>query len=623
VSVRVRSVQPGWDWWWVLDNFSVNGRYILPIVADPSSFAATASSDTEIILDFTTNPNSDNVVIVWNTIGTFTEPSGTPPLAGQPFAGGTLLYNGTTTPVSHSGLNQQTVYYYKAFSYDNTDYSTGIEANDTTFETIIPKDFTVNLLIEDNCTNSISLMFGTAPGATPCFDLGLDELAPPPPPQGAFDGRFISCNNAFFKDFRATNPDGERIWDITYQPANGCEPVTLSWDPAQLPVDGYFHLVDPFLGTLVNVNMRLRNSYSDVQDIGILQIKYNYEICSNYGITEGWNMLSLPLGVANSNYLSLFPNANPGTLFGYSDGYFTTETVGTCTGYWLKFPGAETAQVCGSDITECVIDLSEGWNMIGGPNCNVPIGSVVDPGGIIVAGTLFGYDGGYFTASSIDATKAYWIKTNASGTITVSCGVLPNNNQEKELIIAKETVDSFSRIEISDAGKNNQTLYFGSKLDEETSIESFSMPPLPPQGSFDARLTGDYRLSEFDEVTIQIQSSDYPIVVKVSNLDEEEAMGYVLNEIASGIEVGSKRIVSGKDIVISNEEVSMLKIEKQQALPTEYSLEQNYPNPFNPSTIIKFAVPKESFVNLSIFNVLGELVSQLVNEQKKPGQYEY
>jgi hypothetical protein len=68
---------------------------------------------------------------------------------------------------------------------------------------------------------------------------------------------------------------------------------------------------------------------------------------------------------------------------------------------------------------------------------------------------------------------------------------------------------------------------------------------------------------------------------------------------------------------------SLLKIEKQQALPTEYSLEQNYPNPFNPSTIIKFAVPKESFVNLSIFNVLGELVSQLVNEQKKPGQYEY
>ena len=50
---------------------------------------------------------------------------------------------------------------------------------------------------------------------------------------------------------------------------------------------------------------------------------------------------------------------------------------------------------------------------------------------------------------------------------------------------------------------------------------------------------------------------------------------------------------------------------------------QNYPNPFNPTTTIKFAVPKESNVNLNIYNVLGELVSTLVNEQMKPGYYEY
>jgi len=57
--------------------------------------------------------------------------------------------------------------------------------------------------------------------------------------------------------------------------------------------------------------------------------------------------------------------------------------------------------------------------------------------------------------------------------------------------------------------------------------------------------------------------------------------------------------------------------------PENITLEQNYPNPFNPSTTIKFAVPKESSVNLSIYNVLGEIVSTLVNEQKKAGYYEY
>jgi hypothetical protein len=54
-----------------------------------------------------------------------------------------------------------------------------------------------------------------------------------------------------------------------------------------------------------------------------------------------------------------------------------------------------------------------------------------------------------------------------------------------------------------------------------------------------------------------------------------------------------------------------------------YSLSQNYPNPFNPNTTINFAVPKESTVTLSIYNVLGELVSTLISEQKKSGYYEY
>jgi hypothetical protein len=54
-----------------------------------------------------------------------------------------------------------------------------------------------------------------------------------------------------------------------------------------------------------------------------------------------------------------------------------------------------------------------------------------------------------------------------------------------------------------------------------------------------------------------------------------------------------------------------------------YSLSQNYPNPFNPSTIIKFTVPKESNINLSIYNVLGELVLTVVNAEMKPGYYEY
>jgi len=57
-------------------------------------------------------------------------------------------------------------------------------------------------------------------------------------------------------------------------------------------------------------------------------------------------------------------------------------------------------------------------------------------------------------------------------------------------------------------------------------------------------------------------------------------------------------------------------------IPNTFSLSQNYPNPFNPSTRIKFAIPKSSFSELIVYDVLGRQVNSLVSEELKAGIYE-
>jgi len=57
-------------------------------------------------------------------------------------------------------------------------------------------------------------------------------------------------------------------------------------------------------------------------------------------------------------------------------------------------------------------------------------------------------------------------------------------------------------------------------------------------------------------------------------------------------------------------------------LPDDFFLSQNFPNPFNPSTKISFSISKASFVKIKVYDILGEEVTLLVNEEKSPGNYE-
>jgi hypothetical protein len=59
----------------------------------------------------------------------------------------------------------------------------------------------------------------------------------------------------------------------------------------------------------------------------------------------------------------------------------------------------------------------------------------------------------------------------------------------------------------------------------------------------------------------------------------------------------------------------------EQPIPTSFDLGQNYPNPFNPTTTISFSVPKQEYVVLVIYDMLGKEVNRLVDGQMSAGSF--
>jgi len=77
---------------------------------------------------------------------------------------------------------------------------------------------------------------------------------------------------------------------------------------------------------------------------------------------------------------------------------------------------------------------------------------------------------------------------------------------------------------------------------------------------------------------------------------------------------------SGMSGVITVEQP--VSVSGNELIVNKFELNQNYPNPFNPGTTIRYSIPSDGFVKLSIFNTIGEEVRTLVNEFKVAGSYD-
>ena len=67
--------------------------------------------------------------------------------------------------------------------------------------------------------------------------------------------------------------------------------------------------------------------------------------------------------------------------------------------------------------------------------------------------------------------------------------------------------------------------------------------------------------------------------------------------------------------------VGMVGVDTATDIPEGFSLTQNFPNPFNPSTVLKFSIPTECTIALTIYSLTGQEIKTLVSGQVKPGNF--
>ena len=318
-----------------------------------------------------------------------------------------------------------------------------------------------------------------------------------------------------------------------------------------------------------------------------------------------WNMIGLPLEVEDASSEILFPESVDGTLFSFNDGYVSEAYLTPGEGYWLRFADAGSATIAGAPIDELSIGLNEDWNLISGLTEDVSIYSISDPGNIIVPGTFFGYNDilGYYEAEVMSPGKGYWLRAHEAGEITLTSGALAKT-APKDLSL-KGRANTLTI--------NGMDLYFGVDISGRERL-SYSLPPKPPAGALDVRFKGDTRIAALDKAEIEIMSPYKSLTISCDViLDAGEHITWVLTS-----ESGEEYILEGTgEIIVPTEETFTL--ERKEIIPITYTLHQNYPNPFNPITSLRYDLPEQAQVILTVYDLIGREVTQLVNTAQEAG----
>ena len=341
-----------------------------------------------------------------------------------------------------------------------------------------------------------------------------------------------------------------------------------------------------------------------------------------YSFSAGWNMVSVTKEqqpqTSAYNVNLLYPGRSS-NLFGYNgSGYIIVSNAALGNGYWVKFNTPTTIRQLGAPVASDTIPVTPGWNMIGCVGSSIATSSILsNPSGIITS-KFFGYSGGYSVVTNLTSPHGYWVKVGSAGYLVENQGsmLLPKTSSPNPLA-------NYNSVTLTDSKGNSQTLYFVEDDKGAIKTADYDMPPVCPTG-FDARYSSGRLLETYsgklktgEQFPIQIQATGN---VTVSwNIVGSDHSSFVLTDSKQN---KTSFVLKGsgarKNVKLSSN-MLILKIGGSDLVPSVFSLSQNYPNPFNPTTRMQIGVPEASHVTVKVYDILGQLVKTLVNDDRPEG----
>jgi len=324
---------------------------------------------------------------------------------------------------------------------------------------------------------------------------------------------------------------------------------------------------------------------------------------------QDWNMIGVPLDVDESSYQILFPESVVGTLFQFGQGYESVDNFSQGAGYWLRFYNEGQSTVEGYVISELVLDLMENWNLISGNATEISVTSIIDPNEIIIPNTFYVYDEGYANAEILVPGSAYWMRTSESGTI-----IIPNSVQGRTPPAVNYDLSSIANT----LKVNNTSLFFGIEVPAKD-ILNYSLPPYPPMGGIDIRFSNNTKLCPASECIIEVMNSRESLILEFDIKKGEvwELVPIIMNKA----QLGEAISLTNKNQFNLDSDIEQFVLRKSSPtrIPKRNVLHPAFPNPFNPFTMLRYDLPEPALVTLTIYDMNGREINQLVNNNQETG----